>query len=56
MNTITYNTKTLKMIEKINGSVTRKTFKSLVLLLEEKQETEDYLLEYPESKVKLIII
>ena len=54
-NSITYDTKTLKMLEIIDGSKTQKKFKTLELLLEDKKETENYILENPKDKIKIIL-
>lgn len=54
-NTITYNKETLKMIEIVDGQKTQTTFKSLELLLEDKEITEEYISENPECNMKIII-
>tara|TARA_R110000824_G_scaffold41370_1_gene123163 strand:+ start:546 stop:719 length:174 start_codon:yes stop_codon:yes gene_type:complete len=54
-NTITYNKETLKMIEIVDGQKTQTTFKSLELLLEDKEITEEYISENPECNMQIII-
>ena len=56
MTIITYNTKTLKCIEK-NGSIkTQKTFKTLDLLMIEYNLTLDFNIEYPNDACILKLI
>ena len=55
MNVITYNTSTLKMVEKIDGSTTTRTFKTLESMLEDKAALEEYNLEFP-SNIKVVLI
>ena len=54
-NSITYNTKSLKMIENIDGSKTQKKFKTLESLLEDKKLIEDYIAENPSEKINIIL-
>jgi hypothetical protein len=55
MNVITYNTSTLKMVEKIDGSTTTRTFKTLESMLEDKATLEEYNLEFP-SNIKVVLL
>jgi hypothetical protein len=55
MDSITYNTTNLKMIESINGSKSQTTFKTLELLLNDKKLLEDYIEETPEDYIKIIL-
>ena len=54
-NTIIYNRDTLKMVENINGCKTTKKFKSLDAMLEDKEITEEYILEDADCKVRVIL-
>tara|TARA_R110001606_G_scaffold383712_1_gene546104 strand:+ start:137 stop:313 length:177 start_codon:yes stop_codon:yes gene_type:complete len=55
-NTITYYIDKLKMIEKIDGNTTSTKFQNIDLLLEDKKEVEQYILENPSSgRIKIII-
>tara|TARA_R110000765_G_scaffold425367_1_gene538189 strand:- start:1636 stop:1812 length:177 start_codon:yes stop_codon:yes gene_type:complete len=55
-NSITYYIEKLKMIENIDGNKTSTKFKNLAILLEDKKEVEQYILENPKSaRIKIII-
>jgi hypothetical protein len=53
-NTITYTKSTLKMVEKIDGIVTTKKFKTLKDMLEDKFYADEYIKE-SKSRVKTIL-
>ena len=53
-NTITYTKSTLKMVEKIDGIVTTKKFKTLKDMLEDKFYADEYIKE-SNSRVKTIL-
>ena len=53
-NTITYTKSTLKVVEKIDGIVTTRKFKTLKDMLEDKFYTDEYIKE-SNSRVKTIL-
>ena len=55
MKTIIYDTKKLKCFENNDGSKMTTTFKNISLLMEEYNETKDYIDENPDEQCTLIL-